>query len=341
MELLERDKEEADGLFYQITYGSREEQARARDALRLWVGIDADRIRYVEKLGEFDRVFDPHLPGLRDEYKRAFDDMAASAPPLPPLPRTPSTPSAYVNGKRRSKVRQVLVASGVSAICATAAAVYFINPVLSTQTFRSDIGQQTQVALSDGSRLLLNTATSGAVEYRVRSREVSLASGEAMFSVEHNSLRPFIVNAGDARIEDIGTVFSVRNLDQHVVVAVLQGEVEMSSQSSNRRMFLHAHEAGTGDGSDIELASARSFDNLVSWKDQHLVFAGEPLALVVKELQRYRKQPIKFADQRAQDVRITGGFSSIDPDDMLKALAEVAPVTVHFQSNGVALIGSR
>ena len=332
MQLLEQEKEEADRLFYATSYGSRQEQTRAYEALRQWIGDDPERMQYVERLADFDRLVDPHLDGLRTAYSRVFADPAS------PTPSPTPTPGA----RRTSRLRYTWFTSGVSAFGAAAMAVYLINPVLSTQTFHSDVGQQVQVGLHDGSELLLNTATSGTVEYRVRSREVSLASGEAMFSVVHNSLRPFVVNASNTRIEDIGTVFSVRNLDRHVVVAVLQGEVEMSMPSSDQRLFLHAREAGLADDSEIKFAANdQSFDSLVSWKDQHLVFTDEPLSLVIRELQRYRKQPITFSDERARNIRISGGFASSDPDSILKALPEVAPVAIQFRPDGEAFIASR
>jgi len=330
MQLLEQEKEEVDDLFYLMTHGSRQEQARAREALREWIGSSVDRQRYVEELGDFDRLVDSHRGSLRNEYARVFAE-----PTVPP-------PAPVARAHPRSKKRHTWFAAGLSVFGAAAVALYAINPVLSTQAFRSDVGQQTQVALQDGSQLLLNTETSGTVEYRLRSREVSLASGEAMFSVVHNGLRPFVVHTGDARIKDIGTVFSVRSLDRQVTVAVLQGEVEMSLPSADQSVFLRARQAGTAAGSEIKLVDDdQSFDNLVSWKDQRLVFTDEPLSLVIKELQRYRKQPITFVDDRARNIRITGGFASTDPDNLLKALPAVAPVTVRFRANGEAVIASR
>lgn len=339
MQLLEQEKEEADDLFYLMTHGSRQEQSRAREALREWTGGNADRQRYVEELGEFDRLVDSHLGNLRNEYARVFTEPSVAAAATN---NTAASPASAARAQPRSKKSYTWFAAGLSVFGAAAVALYAINPVLSTQAFHSDVGQQTQVALQDGSQLLLNTETSGTVEYRLRSREVTLASGEALFSVVHNGLRPFVVDTGDARIEDIGTVFSVRSLDRQVTVAVLQGEVEMSLPSADQRVFLRARQAGMADGSEIKLVDGdQSFDNLVSWKDQHLVFTDEPLALVIKELQRYRKQPITFMDDRARNIRITGGFASTDPDNLLKALPAVAPVTVRFRANGEAVIASR
>lgn len=334
MQLREQDKEEADDLFYLMTHGSRQEQSRAREALREWIGGDADRRRYVEKLGDFDRVVDSHLGSLRNEYARVFAEPTAAP--------TAALPPRAARAQSRSNKRRAWFAAGLSVFGAATVTLYAINPTLSTQDFRSDVGQQTQVALQDGSQLLLNTQTSGTVEYHLRSREVSLASGEAMFSVVHNGWRPFVVDTGDARIKDIGTVFSVRSLDRQVTVAVLQGEVEMSLPSTDQRVFLRARQAGTANGSEIKLVdNDQSFENLVSWKDQRLAFTDQPLSLVIKELQRYRKQPITFGDDRARNIRITGGFASTDPDKLLSTLPAVAPVTVRFRANGEAVIASR
>ena len=46
----------------------------------------------------------------------------------------------------------------------------------------------------------------------------------------------------------------------------------------------------------------------LSWRDGLLVFAGEPLSDVVKEVSRYTSMKIEIADKNIQDIRIGGQF---------------------------------
>ena len=75
---------------------------------------------------------------------------------------------------------------------------------------RSRRGRATAAAstLADGSRIDLNGATRIVLD-RDNARFATLERGEALFTVVHDEARPFEVEAGDARLLDLGTVFNV------------------------------------------------------------------------------------------------------------------------------------
>ncbi|KND57665.1 Iron siderophore sensor protein [Candidatus Burkholderia verschuerenii] len=197
----------------------------------------------------------------------------------------------------------------------------YINPVLSTQEFSSDIGAQRRVALSDGSSVLLNTSTSVVFENRLRSRDAHLRKGEALFSVLHSGLRPFEVTTRNVTVRDVGTIFSVRSDSDDVTVAVVEGQVELSS--ADQKVILSDDQAATIDASHLISRSDAQFQALVNWRNQRLEFKRTPLMLVVREIQRYSRRAISFEDVRVQGYRVTGGFSSADPDLLLKTLGSV------------------
>jgi ferric-dicitrate binding protein FerR (iron transport regulator) len=93
------------------------------------------------------------------------------------------------------------------------------------------------LALGAGSRLELRTATDDHVE-------LVLQSGLAAFEVEKSGDgRPFVVRAGTARIQVIGTRFSVETGDE-LRVQVAEGTVEVLQGS--QRWLLHAGEGLQG-----------------------------------------------------------------------------------------------
>ena len=57
---------------------------------------------------------------------------------------------------------------------------------------------------------------------------IELASGEAYFDVVHDASRPFTVYAGNRRITDIGTKFSVFRNGDDVRVTVREGRVRVA-----------------------------------------------------------------------------------------------------------------
>jgi len=323
MPLTQSEMDEADDLFVSLAYGSYHEQAPARIALERWADCDPERRQYIAAHEALDLVVDSHTRDLRSRYDRHVA--------VRPKPKT-----LTMAGRRAA-------AYGASLLfCVLAAAAWIVDPVLSSQRFSSAIGEQVDVDLGDGSRVLLNTNTAGVFLDRLRSREVTLEHGEALFSVVHDKLRPFQVIAGSASVRDIGTRFSIRTDLDDVNVAVLEGRVQLSLAGWSESIVLDSNQAAQVDGGRIvELAGSGQFDALVSWKDKRLQFDGTRLIDVVRELQRYRKAPIVLADSGAAEYRLTGGFSSVDPDLLLKTLPDVAPVTVRFQQSGTAVIASR
>src|SRR5690606_33208159 len=71
-------------------------------------------------------------------------------------------------------------------------------------------GENRNFVLPDGTSVTLGADSVLSVHYRPDTRSLDLVSGEAFFKVTHDSNRPFVVQVGVARIEDLGTEFDVR-----------------------------------------------------------------------------------------------------------------------------------
>lgn len=90
-----------------------------------------------------------------------------------------------------------------------------------------------------------------------------------------------------------------------------------------------------------EVLGEAAYESSVSWKDRRLEFNAEPQHALIHELQRYRSQRVRSADPEAEGVRITGRFSTTDPDLLLRTLPSVAPVNVQFGRDGEPLAETR
>ena len=76
-------------------------------------------------------------------------------------------------------------------------------------TFASEIGQQREVKLTDGSQMVLNTASTANVSFDADAREIRVIDGEVLFDVAKDVKRPFIVHAGHLTVTALGTAFVV------------------------------------------------------------------------------------------------------------------------------------
>lgn len=326
MPLSQSERDTADDLFASAKFGDIAQRKSAQTALDSWTGGDSERLAHIASLEAANRAVEINVGTLRNRYPRHIESREPAAAAIARAPRL----SRFWPGI-------------AMACCAmVAAATWVINPVLSHQNTSSAVGQQLAFDLDDGSRVLLNTDTAVRFVNRLHSRELTLEKGEAMFSVVHSSVRPFHVYAGTADIRDVGTQFSVRLLPTGVSVAVLEGQVSVTPSADTPPALLTANEAVRTDGATmVPVNGAQAVDAMLSWKDQRLDFDNTSIVDVIGDLQRYRLKPIVLADNKAGKFRVSGGFSIADPEQLLKTLPSVAPVTVTMKPDGTAVIASR
>ncbi|HWV10240.1 MAG TPA: FecR domain-containing protein, partial [Pseudomonas sp.] len=201
------------------------------------------------------------------------------------------------------------------------------------------VGQRDSVALADGSRVVLNSATHLRIERRLRSRQIELVQGEATFTVEHGD-KPFIVRSQDVEVLDIGTVFNVRSDSRGVAVAVLEGAVEVSAPQSapqrldgGQQVLAHAGRVGEAMPVDVERVTA--------WQHGKLRFDGTPLSEVIADIQRYHAAPVRLADPRLGNLRVSGEFDSDAVESLLDLLPAILPVMLTRAGDGSVMISGR
>ncbi len=315
MPLSEQTRDTVERLRILSEHGDKLQRKRARAELKALCRDDSIYREYVNTQLGTDKRIGINLDALRRRYPRHYSPQPS-----------------------RRRAGRIMIAVGSLAFGATMA-LWIVNPELSYEQNSTAVGQQRELKLSDGSRVLLNTDSIVRFSNRIRSREITLVKGEALFSVEHNELRPFHVQAGGADIVDIGTIFSVRLQTTGIDVAVLEGRVAVTLGDHLQPINLTGNQAIRTDG--VQVVPQADARNFTLWKDRRFIFDRTPLNSVVAELQRYLNVPVKLADTRAAHMKISGGFSSEDPRGLIRALPTVVPVTVRFESDGTIVIASR
>lgn len=154
------------------------------------------------------------------------------------------------------------------------------------------------VSLPDGSTITLNHSTRLTYHsnFGKRTRNVSL-TGEAFFEIAPDASRPFIIDAGKARIRVVGTSFNVitENTDSAVEVFVTTGKVMLSGNTGNRDLVLEPGYIGTMDTKHAE-KNINTNPNYMSWKEGKLYYDGQPLEIVFKDLKRVYNMDIVVED---------------------------------------------
>lgn len=244
--------------------------------------------------------------------------------------------------------RRRIMAAGLAAASVAVAATVGWRLLNNVELYRTGVGERRVVALADGSRVTLNTASTVEVAFADHERRVRLVRGEALFEVAHDASRPFLVDAGSARFRALGTAFNVRLRPDVVELTVTQGVVGVVAQEGGVDVPAGAKIAAGGGAvvrSGAVAPTALDGQHLrqrTAWQEGVLEFDGESLAQVVGEFNRYRQQPIVIGDARLEALRIGGRFEVDEADKFLAALTSSFPIeAIATDDGGVLLVEKR
>lgn len=253
------------------------------------------------------------------------------------LPSLPSKEEILQRAKQRRLKRQIVNKGSLLAFAAMMLGIYGYNPVYQQQHYVTQLGEQQDIVLSDGSQIKLNTQTQIQVQQRLRSREITLLQGEAIFEVAHgqNPLsrlfeRDFTVTTGEVYIRDIGTIFNVhKDADDEVTVTVLQGEVEVS-RLQQKRLTVPLQEGQQIHYQQQAFSIVKTVDpyTATAWQSGKLVFEQTTLQDVIQDFQRYSDFKVTIADEQLKQLPINGQFQAKNYQQFMQILPVVAPVRV-------------
>lgn len=165
-----------------------------------------------------DAAVDQALATCREDLKLRF-----------PLPSPPPARKPRQSTKAVSLLVLALVAGAV-----------WQNPAYRNEHYVTQVGQRQSVQLADGSQIKLDGGSEVRVSWHLRSRNIELVRGQALFAVSPMLYRPFLVDAGTAAIRVVGTRFNVNRYSDDVRVTVAQGQVEVKGRALDRTSQLLA-----------------------------------------------------------------------------------------------------
>jgi transmembrane sensor len=212
------------------------------------------------------------------------------------------------------------------------------NGALTAEKFSTAVGEQLTVDLVDGTSLLLNTDSEIRVQYSDTYRKVILERGEVSFHVAHEPSRPFVVYVGDRVLEALGTIFNVELRANHdLEISVTEGRVRLSRTADGQsagpvnalsypsvvpeRIVVAGEEVIAKDeGSTIRKLEPEDIDVELAWQRGMLIFRGETLDAVLREVSRYTTVEFELADDSLASVRVGGYFRAGDIDGLLVVL---------------------
>lgn len=186
--------------------------------------------------------------------------------------------------------------------------------------YRTVQGEQRQIQLSDGSSVLLNTASTLSIDYSAQHRTVVLHGGEACFTVAADARRPFTVITESGQVTALGTAFDVKQVDENMTVTVYQHAVQVAfRQGVTIDRLTQGHQVAYHN-QQVDAVIPVNLKQAKAWQTHRLIFADQPLQSVITELNRYRSGYLVILDKQLAAHRVTGVFDSQDPESALATI---------------------
>jgi len=261
--------------------------------------------------------------------------------------------------KRATK--QLLFTLGAAASVLLAASVwYFLRP----EIYRTHVGEQRVVALADGSKVQLDSASELSIDYSSRERNLTLSRGQARFDVAHDAARPFIVTAGAKKVVATGTAFNIDMLGTRVLVTLIEGDVLILPRNSTNldqsiAAFAQSRLAGNSGAGGVNLArgtvelvpgqelvssadgtsqvSGTNVARVTAWQKGQLLFDDETLSSVIERVNRYAAKPIVMTDESIRELRISGVFDTHDIPGFITTITHYLPLSATVRQNTIEL----
>ena len=303
-------------------YLAGESGPEERNAVRRWLDAhpaDAQLLGLVDDAAREARAatLDVDVEGALAKVRARMD-----APTVLPLrPRAPATPA------QRWRVGAM---SGLAAAAVLAAGVALWRGAARTpegtaaRTFATSVGARDSLHLPDGTRVVLapGSRLDVADGFGARRREVRL-HGEAFFEVVHDDARPFVVRAGEARVRDVGTAFTVRgDAARGVEVVVTQGSVAVAHEAArDDEAVLHAGDlAVVATDHRVVVRRGGATPDDTSWMRGRLVYHDAPIAEVRADLRRWYGLELRLTDSSLDARHLTATFEGESADAVLRVI---------------------
>ena len=186
-------------------------------------------------------------------------------------------------------------------------------------------GGQYQITLPDGTMVNMNTAS--VLKFpssfaALKERRVEL-QGEAYFSVQHNSKKPFRVISKGQMVEDIGTEFNINAYTDEPTIktTLIEGSAKVSTQyppsgvtggglplTRTREVTLKPNQQAVIVNNVLTTQTVNP-DEILAWQKGYFQFDQRNLETIMREVSRWYNVDIIYKDQKLRNLYFVGTVS--------------------------------
>ncbi len=241
---------------------------------------------------------------------------------------------------RTPRISRYAIAASVVLTIAAAAALTIVLREPSSK-IETAVTELRFLTLADGTQVSVGPLTEVRIEFSERERRVVMNSGEAYFQVARVPGRPFTVRTANGRITALGTAFSMNVAEERLAVSVTEGAVRIepprpsvtarySDSAPLDPLILRAGQKYIREAGKQATSTLASAADATAWQRGRLEYQGEPLRVVIADLNRYSRMKVKVEDPRLRDLRYTGTVFPEALDVWLRSIEGVFPLRVEY-----------
>ncbi len=206
------------------------------------------------------------------------------------------------------------------------------------RAYETATGEQLMVALSDGSRIRLNTDSALRVHPGHEVRRVTLDRGQAFFQVKHDPNRAFEVRSGRIAVRAMGTEFDVRMAPERVLVVLAEGAVAVDPSGGKAPAHLSTPgEAAIVDADGTVATKRVDLEAATCWTSGRLIFRATPLEQAIAEANRYSTRRIELGDPGLAQAKVDGTFETGDTETFVAAVSALFSLKAKTVENNILL----
>jgi len=187
------------------------------------------------------------------------------------------------------------------------------NDIPLPDTVRTLKGGYYRLRLPDGSKVVLNSASSVFFASAFgNDRQVSV-NGEAWFEVKKDPARPFYVHASGMKIQVYGTRFNVKAYpDEDVKTSLLEGSVKVTAGKQN--LSLKPGEQAVLKKKKLQkVTDPGAIKKATAWKNGVFIFENDDLKSIIGQLCRSYNLEVEYKGGELPDKTFVGTFYQKNP----------------------------
>lgn len=235
------------------------------------------------------------------------------------------------------KIRMAITAASVFLLIAVFSSYFltkiYFQPELRAQTYKA-LNGKSQMTLPDGSIVWLNIGSTLTYETTfLKNRRITL-DGEALFEVQKDTRRPFIVSVDDVQVKVHGTRFNVEAYpaNEEIRVALLNGKVAVSA--FEQELAMHPGDVVTFNRNTLLLSKVEGdvfFESF--WAGHSYTFEAKPLSYICQYLERWYNIRIDLDPAIADSQIYTFTITDEPLETILQIMSRINPIQYSFEED--------